>query len=107
MSACSQLLCLQKPYVWAKLNLEWPDEKRRVARSRLDGRYLTSVRELPPRCQLPFFPDLFSGLGFFEESVLSRSAYAGHFDILYGGRYAHGYAAVPRLEEMFTGYLSP
>ncbi len=93
----------------AKLNIDWPaDNQTEKQRSKLDERFLRS-KSLPIRRSLPFFPDLHTEVSrswrnpFSSRLFIPASDYYGNV----AGLSVCGYRAMPRVEQMLTGYLSP
>ncbi len=93
----------------AKLNIDWPvDNQTEKQRSKLDERFLHS-KSLPLRQSLPFFTDLHT-----EVSRLWRNPFSSRLFIPASDYYGNvaglsecGYRAMPRVEQMLAGYLSP
>ncbi len=89
-------------HVVAKLNIVWPAENQtEQQKSKLDECFLRS-KSLPPCRSLPFFPDLHTAV-FHHIPLIHHSDYYGNV----AGLSECGYRAMPRVEQMFAGYLSP
>ncbi len=93
----------------AKLNIDWPaDDQTEKQRRKLDERFLHS-KSLPLRRSLPFFPDLHTEVSrswknpFSFRLFIPASDYYGNV----AGLRECGYRAMPRVEQMLAGYLSP
>lgn len=93
----------------AKLNLDWPDEHQQVAQSKLDDRFYTTSQVQPPRRNLPFFPDLHAELSKTWKNPYSAHGFKQSTSIYSSlvGLQEHGYKAMPKVEEMLAGLLSP
>ena len=93
----------------AKLNIDWPAEKKaEPQKSKLDERFLRS-RPPPPRRSLPFFPDLHTEVSrswakpFSSRLFVPASNYYGNVAQLD----EYGYKVMPRVEQTLASYLSP
>ena len=92
-----------------KLNIEWPAEKRDARpKSKLDERFLPSIKTLPPR-GLPFFPDLHSELSRSWNKPYSSRLYSPHVHVYSDirGLREYGYGSMPQAEQTLASYLSP
>ncbi len=93
----------------AKLNIDWPaDDQTEKHKSKLDEHFLRS-KSLPLCRSLPFFPDLHTEVSrswkkpFSSRLFIPASDYYGNV----AGLSECGYRAMPRVEQMLVGYLSP
>ncbi len=93
----------------AKLDIDWPAEKKsEPQKSRLDERFLRA-RPPPPHRSLPFFHDLHTEVSrswakpFSARLFIPASDYYGNV----GRLSERGYRAMPRVEQTLASYLSP